>query len=161
MSAVSTVCRSRWGFHPCDFATYRKLKVLHAVYQRALSLAHAWERWHRKAPHNRVSRPRIRDEQGRTVGYAEPVPVAEPPLCPVFSRKEQRKRLIGRTGDSSRDVVLDDMVVTDGPGIANDYSTARRPAADPAAVRPLRCTPAELDDLHVRALAWLERQDVG
>jgi hypothetical protein len=68
MSLVSTTFRSRWGFHPCDYATYRKLKLLNLVYHRAVRLAHAWERWQRKAPHNRVRRHRIRDEQGRTIG---------------------------------------------------------------------------------------------
>jgi hypothetical protein len=159
MSIVPTVFRSRWGFFPCDYATYRRLKALHAVYQRAVRLAHAWERWRRKAPHNRVSRPRLRDEQGRTVGYADPVPLAEPPLCPVFSRKEPRHRFVDRKGGSPGETVLDVAVVTDDPGVASDYSAARRPAADPAAVRPLRCTLAVLEELYEKARAWLERQD--
>ena len=40
-----TVYPSRWGFHPCDYQTYRKLKLLHAVYQKAVRQAHAWRRW--------------------------------------------------------------------------------------------------------------------
>ena len=34
--------RSRWGFHPCDYLTYRKLKFLNQVYLRAIRLAHGW-----------------------------------------------------------------------------------------------------------------------
>jgi hypothetical protein len=160
MSAECMTFRSRWGFHPCDYATYRKLKVLNLVYQRAVHLAHAWERWHRKAPHNRVRRRRLRDGQGQTIGYADPVPLAEPPLCPLFSRKVQEQRFMDRMGSYVREGFLDEKVVTDDPWIATDYSTARRPAADAGAVRPLRCTVAEIDDLYEQARAWIEQQDL-
>jgi hypothetical protein len=160
MSAIQTVFRSRWGFHPCDFATYRKLKFLNVVYQRAVRLAHAWERWHRKAPHNRVRRRRLRNELGQTVGYTDGVPLPEPPLCPVFSRKVQHRRFIDSKGNYSKEGFLDEMLVTDDPGIASDYSTARRPAVEQAAVGPLRSTAAELDELYTKARAWLEQQDL-
>ena len=94
MSTVPSVVRSRWGFHPCEFSTYRKLKLLNLVYQRAVRMAHAWQRWKRKDPHNRVSRRRIRNDDGRTIGYGPPTPIAEPPLCTVFSRKAKEKRFV-------------------------------------------------------------------
>src|SRR5579862_210432 len=108
MSTVSTSFCSHWGFHPCDYATYRKLKLLNLVYERAVCLAHAWDRWHRKEPHNRICRRRLRDEQGRTIGYAEPVPLAEPPLCPVFSRKVQEKRFVDRKGTYAKEGFLEE-----------------------------------------------------
>jgi hypothetical protein len=160
MSAVSTVFRSRWGFHPCDYATFRKLKLLHLVYKRAVRLAHAWDRWYRKDPHNRVCRPRIRNDKGQTIGYVEPVLLAEPPICPVFSRKVQEKRLVDKEGNCSKDGFLDEKIVTDADWIATDYSTARQPAPDPGAVRPLRGTVAEIDGLYELARAWLEQQDL-
>lgn len=161
MSTVPTAFRSRWGFHPCEYATYRKLKLLNGVHERAVRLARAWERWKRKDPHNRVIRRRLRDASGRTIGYAEPVPLAEPPLCPVFSRKVQERRFVDKKGVCSKEGFLDEKVVTDEPRIASDYSTARRPVADPSAVRPLEHTAAQIDDLYEQARAWLERQDVG
>src|SRR5262245_9109067 len=98
---LSTVFQSRWGFHPCDFSAYRKLKLLNHLLLRARRMAAAWERWHRKDPHNRVTRGRIRNEKGQTVGYEPPVPRAEPAICPVFSRKEAVRRFVDKRGGAN------------------------------------------------------------
>jgi hypothetical protein len=161
MSTNPITFRSRWGFHPCDYATYRKLKLLHLVYMRAVRLAHAWDRWNRKAAHNRVRRPRLRDTSGRTIGYGAPTPLAEPLLCPLFSRKVQERRFVDPSGQCIREGFLVEKVVTDDAGIVTDYAAARRPVAEAGAVRPLRCTVARLDELYAQALAWLEQQDLG
>jgi len=160
MSAVQTVFQSRFGFHPCDYSTYRKLKFLNMVYQRAVRLAHAWHRWKRKDPHNRVSRHRIRNDKGQTIGYADPVPLSEPMICPVFSRKVQEKRFVDKNGRHIKEGFLDEKVVTDDPRIATDYSAVRKPVPEPAAVRPLRATVPEIDELYEKARAWVEQQDV-
>jgi hypothetical protein len=151
MSAVQPVFRSRWGFHPCDYATFRKLKFLNIVYQRAVRQAHAWERWKRKDPHNRVRRSRVRNEKGQTIGYAEPVPIGEPAICPVFSRKVEEQRY----------GLQDRKMVTDGRWITTDYTAARKPVSDPGAIRSLHSTGAEIDELFAKARAWVEQQDVG
>lgn len=152
MSVIATTFRSRWGFHPCDHATYRKLKLLNLVYERAVRLAHAWDRWHRKAPHNRVCRRRLRDDQGRIIGYAAPVPLAEPPLCAVFSRKVQEQCFVDKLGNYSKQGYLAEKVVTDHVWIATDYPAARKPASA-AVVRPLHVTIAEVDELYEQARA--------
>jgi hypothetical protein len=159
MSAVQPVFGSRFGFHPCDYSTYRKLKFLNMVYQRAVRLAHAWDRWKRKDPHNRVSRRRIRSNEGQTIAYAEPVPVVEPSICPVFSRKVQEKCFVDKKGKHFKEGFLDEKVVTDDPRIATDYSTARKPVPEPGMVRPLRSAVAEIDELYEKARVWLEEQD--
>lgn len=146
--------QSRWGFHPCDYATFRKLKFLNLVYQRAVHLAHAWMRWKRKDPHNRVIRRRIRNAKGQTVGYEPPLPMAEPPICPMFSRKVQGKGFVDKKG-------TEETVVTDEPRVATDYSTARKPASEPGAVAPLSLSLAEIDELYEKARAWVEKQDVA
>ena len=152
--------RSRWGYHPCDYTTYRKLKFLNQVYLRAVRLARAWARWTRKDPHNRVMRRRIRNEKGQTIGYGPPVPLPEPGLCASFSRNVSERRHVDKRGAVCREGFVEERVVTDGHGIAADYASARRPVADPAAVQPLRHSPAELDELCERARRWLEGQDV-
>ena len=59
--------QSRFGFHPCDYQTYRKLKFLNQVCLKAIRLAHAWTRWKRKDPQNRVSPLRLSiTEQARS-----------------------------------------------------------------------------------------------
>lgn len=152
---------SRWGFHPCDHATYRQLKFLNHVHQRALRLAAAWRRWHRKDPHNRVARRRIRNEKGQTVGYEPPVPIPEPRICAVFTRKAAERRHVDKHGRVSAEGWAEETVVTADLGIPADYSSARKPVAEPALVTPLTIGAAELDDLFESARRWLEQQDLG
>ncbi len=152
---------SRWGFHPCDYSTYRKLKVLNLVYLRAVRLAHAWTRWKRKDPHNRVIRRRIRNEKGQTIGYEPPVALPEPKTCSVFSQKVIEKLHVDKKGIFSREGFVEERVVTDDFCIPSDYSSARVPAANPSEVQPLHHSVAEIEELYEKARAWLEEQDVG
>ena len=46
--------KSRFGFHPCDYMVYSKLKELHKAYYKALKEFHRWVRWDRKMPKNRI-----------------------------------------------------------------------------------------------------------
>lgn len=160
MSTVQAVFQSRWGFHPCDYSTYRKLKFLNMIHQQAVRMARAWDRWKRKDPHNRVSRCRIRNDRGQTIGYGEPELVAEPSICPVFSHKAREKRFIDKKGRCFKEGYLDEKIVTDDSRIPADYAAARKPAPEPGAVRPLRCTIAEIDECYQKARAWLEQQDL-
>ncbi len=152
--------QSRWGCHPCDYPTYRKLKILNQVYLRAIRLTHAWARWKRKDPHNRVVRRRIRNEKGQTIGYEPPLPLPEPRICPVFSQKIVEIRHVDKQGDFSREGFGEEKVVTDDLWIAADYASARKPVGSPEKVQPLHHTLAELEELYEKARTWLEEQDV-
>jgi hypothetical protein len=152
--------QSRWGFHPCDYQTYRKLRFLNQVYLKAVRQAHAWARWHRKDPHNRVCRRRIRNEQGQTIGYEPPRPLPEPKICSLFSQKHFEKRHVDEKGRSSRDGFIVERLATDDFCIPADYAAARKPVPDHAQVQPLRHTVAEYEALYQQARAWLEEQDV-
>ncbi len=156
----SLMFQSRWGFHPCDYPTYRKLKFLNQVYLRATRLAHAWARWQRKAPHNRVVRRRIRNEIGQTIGFEPPVPLPEPRICSVFSQKVIEHRHLDRCGNFSREGFPVEKVVTDGSWIPADYASARKPIAEEAKVKPLHHSIEELEALYKKACKWLEEQDV-
>jgi hypothetical protein len=46
--------RSRWGYHPCNFETFRKLKQLHRAYWDGRRLLAKWRRWNAKLPKNRT-----------------------------------------------------------------------------------------------------------
>ncbi|HZU39322.1 MAG TPA: hypothetical protein VFA18_25575 [Gemmataceae bacterium] len=152
--------RSRWGFHPCDYATYRKLKLLNQVYLRAVRLAHAWARWKRKDPHNRVSRRRIRNNKGQTVGYGPPMPLPEPKVCPVFSQKVFEKRYVDKKGTVTREGFMEETVIMINGWISVGYASARRPVAEPDKVQPLHHTAAEMEALYQEARTCLEQQDV-
>ena len=153
--------QSRWGFHPCDYQTYRKLKVLHSVYQAALRMAHAWERWNRKDPQNRVMRRRIRNDEGQTIGYEPPVPLAEPRICPVFSQQVQERRHVDKKGVVHKDGFFHPKVMTDDLGIVEAYSDARRPAKEATEVRPMRIAVEAIDALCEQARQWLADRNVS
>ena len=100
------------------------LKELNRLWVRARHEAAAWRRWHRKLPHNRVRRERVRDAAGRVVGHGPPRPVPEPRLTSPFGRPVELP-------SGAADVVLDDR------GVAAAYRLARRPCPTAAEVRPL------------------------
>lgn len=152
--------QSRWGFHPCDYSTNRKLKALNQIYLRAVRLAHAWARWKRKDPHNRVLRRRIRNEKGQTIGYEPPISLPEPNICPIFSQKIVEIRHVDKQGNFSRQGFGEERVLTDDLCIPVDYASARKPVRNPTEVQPLHRTLAELDELYEKARIWLEEQDV-
>lgn len=152
--------QSRWGFHPCDYQTYRKLKLLNQVYRQAIRLAHAWARWKRKDPHNRVLRRRIRNEKGQIIGYEPPVPLPEPRICPVFAQKIIEIRHVDKKGNVSREGFPEEKVVTDDLRIPADYASARKPVANAAEVQLLHHTEPELEALYEKVHTWLEEQDV-
>lgn len=99
---------------------YRLLKELNRLWVRGRQEAAAWRRWHRKLPHNRVRRPRLRDDIGRPVGHGPPEPVLSSPVCRV------RQMPSGKA-----DVFLDDHVVESA------YRLAGRPWPTAPEVRPL------------------------
>lgn len=89
MTTFSDTHQSRWGYHPCDYALYRKLKLLHGWYHQTLRDYAAWRRWARKEPQNRVIREYRRDPQGRKCGIRATRPRPEPRYCRVFVDRER------------------------------------------------------------------------
>jgi hypothetical protein len=136
--------RSRWGWHPCDYATFVLLKGLHEAYWRALRQYAAWQRWRRKLPRNRVLRRRIRDERGYKVGTEVVGPWPEPPLPPVFCTRRQVLTHWSEEGKPLKRGRLKEEVIFDDLGIPEAYRAARRPAASESEVLPLRLTAEEL-----------------
>jgi hypothetical protein len=133
--------KSRWGFHPCSFEEFCELRSLwKAVLIRRRQVA-AWRRWNAKAPHNRVTRERIRDPAGRVVGYTVGKPAPEPPLPVVACRKVTRpsgKVEVEFAGPSGKELRR----------LQEAYRLARRPRATAAEVEALPVTKEEV-------AAWL------
>jgi hypothetical protein len=46
--------KSRWGFHPCPYETYLKLKHLKKWFWENVTNYCAYRRWHSKQPQNRI-----------------------------------------------------------------------------------------------------------
>ncbi len=52
MSTIK-IHKSRFGFHPCNYQLFLKLKYLHKQYWIALRQYHRWHRWFLKEPQNK------------------------------------------------------------------------------------------------------------
>ena len=126
------VFMSKWGFHPCSYSTYQKLRKLNSLYERALRLRADWDRWDRKQPQNRVIRKWKRDELGRKIGCEIVGPRLEPKLCPIFNNA--------------------------GYGINHaeihaDYVNAKKPMATREEVKPMVNSVEEIDALYDKAVS--------
>jgi hypothetical protein len=101
--------------------------------------AAAWRRWSAKLPHNRVRRPRLRDDRGRVIAYGEPVSIPEPPLpasgCRMVTKPSGKVELIlaGSCGADLR-------------RLQEAYRLARRPQPSEADVPALPVTLTEVRD---------------
>jgi hypothetical protein len=131
---VPEVHKSRFGFHPCPWEVFAKLKCLHRWYWQTVREFAAWKRWERKLPTNRVIRRWIRDASGRRVGCEGVGPRPEPTYCPAFVRH-------GKANDN---------------GFVGDYQNARMPRAVAERVMPLSHSFDEIDAMFRRVASWLE-----
>jgi hypothetical protein len=52
-TAGNETFKSNWGYHPCSYETFRKIKKLRRYYYESLPKAAAYYRWARKAEKNR------------------------------------------------------------------------------------------------------------
>ena len=144
------VFKGRWGYYPCSYETFKKIKFLNTVYLQALQMAARWRRWKRKDVKNRVVRKRIRDKDGSVIGYEPPVEWPEPAICEVFSEKKKLHQHWDKNGNFYKDGFLDDVVKT-WPDMFAISRHARYPASNEEAVKPLKLTDQEINDLYDRA----------
>jgi len=147
------VHQSRWGWHPCDYATFRLLKRLHRACEEARRRFAAWQRWHRKMPRNRVVRRWLRDGQGRRIGCEVVGSRPEPSLSPLFCVRRLVPSYWSEDGKPLQEARLVEDVVFGDLGIVEAYRTARKPAASPEEVRPLPFTGQELQQLAAELMA--------
>ena len=100
--------QSRWGYHPCDYNLFLKLKFLQRQYWQTLYDFHRWHRWWRKQEQNRVGR--------------------EPDYCPIFVQDEpwyKRVRIHGEAGFKVYPKTVTDL------DIVSLHQRARLPHVDP------------------------------
>lgn len=119
--------KSRWGYHPCDVETYRLLKRVAFLCFLSLRRDREWERWYRKAPHNRRRSISPHGTAKRCRAY-EPVP--EPARSDVHGSWYQQLR--------------------------RDCRTARQPAATPENVSPLQTSLEDLKALRSLLETWFQ-----
>ena len=84
MNSTLNVVEGRFGFYPCDYDTYQKIRKIYNAYLKSLSQNASWWRWTNKQPQNRVIRRWKRDAQGRRCGCEIVGKRPEPSINPVF-----------------------------------------------------------------------------
>ena len=104
MKPATTIFKSRWGFHPCNYELFLKLKGLHGCYWKTLYDFHRWHRWWRKDVQNRTG--------------------PEPTFCPLFVNEYVWYKPVRVRGEQGFKVYP--KTVTDH-GIVDLYQTARIP----------------------------------
>jgi hypothetical protein len=148
-AVVGEAHRTRWGWVAYGYGEYIKLKRLHAIYFRALALAARWERWVRKAPHNRVLRRPLRDAARRRIGREVVGPLPEPRTCGTFTRRlvTADRKPVGRW--------FAGWAETSDRGVVAEYRKARSPKPSPGDVEPRGMGGPEIDAMLAEAEAWL------
>ena len=152
--------QGRFGFHPCDRATYLKLKLIHKVFWKSIFRSAQWYRWDRKEPQNRVQRFQ-RAADGKREKLVPPVALPEPKLPPYLLKLEHRKIHRTYTGDykqwidHEREVVWYSLKMNpDLYAAVADYQNARTPVVE-SQVRPLSCSAEKIEALYQQALEWV------
>lgn len=129
----NSIVQGKYGYYPCSYETYQKLKTLNKHFEKAQHQAACWDRWNNKQPQNRVVRRWTRDAQGRRNGFeivgraAEPEMVA--PLQEVVCRPGWR------------------FIAMKCVDITQEYRKARYPVDSADKVKPLSITVEEIDAL--------------
>ncbi len=168
--------RSNWGYHPCNYETFLKLKMLYKAYHASQSRAKAWFRWARKMDRNRKgNEPQVLPvfnelvpSQGirsysneRTMhstwlktdkgtAYAYEIPMGyEPEEVKASWGTYTRQKSTGRNHDKT--------VVVRSHAIEEAYRQARIPAKSPEDVRPLIIPLAQIDAMMSDLSDWLDR----
>jgi hypothetical protein len=120
----------------------------------ALRGYHVWTRWKRKAPQNRVVRRVLRNTAGQRIGVEVVGPRPEPPLCPVFVRRE--KRTPDRHGEWEEGwgwrpggVEYERVTISDH-GVVDDYRKARHPVATAGDVARLTLSAETVQEMLAR-----------
>jgi hypothetical protein len=142
---------ARWGWYPCDYETYRLLKALNRLCEQAQRQYAAWQRWRRKAPHNRVLRRAVVDDGGNKVGTEVVGPSSEPVLPPLFCFRRQVWTNWSEDGRPLKAARLVDSVEFDDHGIEETYHRARRPVATEQQVERLPLSAEEVRRLAEQA----------
>lgn len=134
MSSLTQSHRSRFGFHPCSYQDYQKLKYLHRRYWETLRRFHQWHRWNQKLAENRIG--------------------AEPEFCEVFVENRPWAKPILRHGEPGfkrySKTVIDH-------GVIQLYQQSRMPSEEPVTVFSKE-TLEEIDRLYGKTVEYSDQE---
>jgi len=130
--------QSRWGFHPVDYPTFLKLRVLHRRYWETVRAVARFVRWDRKTVRRQGPAPRYCPAFVQERGRWEERPQRDHPTWRPVCRWRP-KTLIDR-------------------GVVEAYRTARMPAESPEGVKELSLSQAEIERLFDEVEAWFKKE---
>lgn len=83
----TTSYQSRWGYHPCEYELFLKIRRLHKWYWQTVYDFHRWHRWWRKEPQNRRGpEPAFCPLFVEDKTWFKPVCVHDEPGCKVYPK---------------------------------------------------------------------------
>ena len=123
-TTTQTVFQSKWGFHPCSREVLKKLKQLQVYTMHNVHQEARLERWLRKQPQNRVIN---RDEMGL-----------------LIPKRERRKNPKPWAKPELHSI----------PYVVSQIDNARMPKLTAEAVKPLKWTEDEIDEMLAQARLW-------
>jgi hypothetical protein len=130
-TAPHEVTPGKFGWYPCSWQMYRKIKLLNFLLLLSKRQEAARDRYFGKLPHNRVIR-----KEGK-VKLPKPIPIPEPLEPYLFLANAEKK---------------------DAWKLEEDYRSARFPKASREEVVPLKLSPARIDELLALAAGRLMPQ---
>ncbi len=131
------VHKGKYGYYPCDFETYRKLKEINKHFEKEKHQVGNWNRWAAKLPKNRLLRRWLRNDKNQRIGVEILGPKPEPILSRIFS--DIKTFAYGRN-----------LAQFTRQDIPYEYSKARYPKSRPEDVLPLLITQSEIDTILAR-----------
>lgn len=123
------VYKGRYGYYPCSYETFLKIKRLNYLFLQVLIRDAKWERWSRKAPHNRVIRKWKPNSLGQKVGFE------------IIGTNPEPERFLGS-------------IPVDIPQL---YKQCRYPQKYSDDVEPLLMSEKEIDGLLNKLEIWFQR----
>lgn len=118
---------SNYGYHPCDYTTFRKLKQLHKRYWETVYAVGRWVRWDRKTVHQHGP---------------------EPEYCPIFVEEQGEWRpCTHKNGDETFKGMKYYPKTLNDHGVIEAYQQARMPVENADDVKPLKLSVEQIDRL--------------
>jgi len=124
--------KGSWGYYPCSYLTFCKLKFLKKKFHEALRQHAKWERWIEKEPQNKEDPPDL------VPGFSNLIPYSAKEAWHVYwlAQQEQISRRKVRNGWIS--------YITDN-AVEEAFHIARMPQFDFEKIEPLPISVEEID----------------
>jgi len=132
------VFQTRWGFVPCSYDLYKKIKRLNFLYCENLKVFGAHRRYFRKDHKNRVKYKIRRNEKGQKIGKVKIGYLPYPHFCEVFTRGN----------------IYEERASIKDMSIRMCYERARRPVATEKQVPRLPMTEEQIEKMLKAADEW-------